>query len=60
MVFRIDYVVEAIGNKEFGSVFVQAAGGQSENVALSIVQNGWAKVGAAVRRARRGAGIVQR
>jgi hypothetical protein len=41
--FRIDYVVEAIGNKEFGSVFLAADGGKQENVALSIVQNGWAK-----------------
>lgn len=45
--FRIDYVVEAIGNKEFGSVFLQTSAGQQENVALSIVQNGWAKVRAA-------------
>ncbi|GBF98194.1 hypothetical protein Rsub_10694 [Raphidocelis subcapitata] len=43
VVFRIDYVVEAIGNKEFGSVFLPS-GQQSENVSLSIVQNGWAKV----------------
>jgi staphylococcal nuclease domain-containing protein 1 len=43
-VFRIDYVVEAIGNKEFGSIFLQGPSGKQENVALSIVQNGWAKV----------------
>jgi len=36
--------VEVAGNKEFGSVFVQQ-GGQQENVAVSVVQNGWAKVG---------------
>lgn len=44
VVFRIDYVVEAIGNKEFGSAFLQTPAGQQENIALSIVQNGWAKV----------------
>lgn len=43
VVFRVDYVVEVAGNKEFGSVFLQQ-GTQQENVALSIVQNGWAKV----------------
>lgn len=43
--FKVDYVVEVAGNKEFGSVFLQQ-GGQQENVALSVVQNGWAKVGA--------------
>jgi staphylococcal nuclease domain-containing protein 1 len=43
-VFRIDYVVEAIGNKEFGSVFLASPNGQQENVALSIVKDGWAKV----------------
>lgn len=37
-------MVEVAGNKEFGSVFLQQ-GGQQENVALSVVQNGWAKVG---------------
>lgn len=42
-VFKVDYVVEVAGNKEFGSVFLQQ-GGQQENVALSVVQNGWAKV----------------
>eukprot|EP00878_Enallax_costatus_P006933 GHUV01007265.1.p1 GENE.GHUV01007265.1~~GHUV01007265.1.p1 ORF type:complete len:560 (+),score=208.13 GHUV01007265.1:80-1759(+) len=43
VVFRVDYVVEVAGNKEFGSVFLQQ-GQQQENIALSIVQNGWAKV----------------
>mmetsp|Transcript_9984 Transcript_9984/g.28669 ORF Transcript_9984/g.28669 Transcript_9984/m.28669 type:complete len:953 (+) Transcript_9984:302-3160(+) len=41
-VFRIDYTVEGIA-REFGSVFI----GQSnppENLALSVVQAGWAKV----------------
>jgi staphylococcal nuclease domain-containing protein 1 len=39
-------VVEAIGNKEFGSVFLPAAaaGGAQENIALAIVKNGFAKV----------------
>ena len=36
-VFKVDYVVEQI-SREFGSVFI----GQ-ENVALSVVQAGWAK-----------------
>ncbi|KAG2441222.1 hypothetical protein HYH02_010066 [Chlamydomonas schloesseri] len=39
-VFRVDYVVEAIGNREFGSVFL----GQNDNVALAVVAAGWAKV----------------
>lgn len=42
----MDYVVEAAGNKEFGSVFLQQ-GTEKENVAVSVVQNGWAKVGGA-------------
>ena len=42
-VFKVDYVVEAIGNKEFGSIFLEA-NGQKENIALSVVSNGWAKV----------------
>lgn len=42
-VFKVDYVVEQIGNREFGSVFLQH-GNQQENVALTVVQNGWAKV----------------
>lgn len=44
--FKVDYVVEAAGNKEFGSVFLQQ-GTEKENVAVSVVQNGWAKVGGA-------------
>jgi staphylococcal nuclease domain-containing protein 1 len=39
-VFKVDYTVEAIGNREFGSVFL----GQ-ENVALTVISSGWAKVG---------------
>lgn len=35
--------MEVAGNKEFGSLFLQN-GQQQENVALSIVQSGWAKV----------------
>lgn len=42
--FRIDYVVEAIGNKEFGSVFLASPTGPSLNIATDIVKNGWAKV----------------
>lgn len=38
--FRVDYVVEAIGNREFGSVFLN----QNDNVALAVVAAGWAKV----------------
>jgi hypothetical protein len=37
-VFKVDYVVEQI-TRDFGSVFI----GQ-ENVALTVVSNGWAKV----------------
>mmetsp|Transcript_6774 Transcript_6774/g.14968 ORF Transcript_6774/g.14968 Transcript_6774/m.14968 type:complete len:971 (+) Transcript_6774:79-2991(+) len=40
VVFKVDYVVEQIGNREFGSVFI----GQQDNVALAVVSNGWAKV----------------
>lgn len=39
----MDYVVEVAGNKEFGSIFLQK-GQQQENIALTIVQSGWAKV----------------
>ncbi|EFJ43941.1 hypothetical protein VOLCADRAFT_95870 [Volvox carteri f. nagariensis] len=39
-VFRVDYLVEAIGNREFGSVFLN----QQDNVAIAVVTNGWAKV----------------
>lgn len=39
-VFKIDYVVEQIGNREFGSVFLN----QQDNVALAVVSNGWAKL----------------
>ncbi len=36
----MDYCVEAIGNREFGSCFL----GANDNVALAVVANGWAKV----------------
>lgn len=39
-VFRVDYVLEQAGGKEFGSVFVN----EKENAALSLVAQGWAKV----------------
>jgi hypothetical protein len=51
-VFRVDYTVDVAGGpKEFGSVFLQDEKQHKENVALSVVQNGWAKV-------RAGAGAV--
>lgn len=40
VVFRVDYVVEQLGNREFGSVFLN----EKENVAMAVVSNGWAKV----------------
>ena len=39
--FRVDYTIEAAGNREFGSVFVN----EKENAALSLVAAGLAKVG---------------
>ena len=39
--FRVDYTLENIPGREFGSVFV---GPTSENVALRVVSEGWAKV----------------
>ncbi|PSC71228.1 hypothetical protein C2E20_5281 [Micractinium conductrix] len=39
-VFRVDYTIEAAGNREFGSVFVN----EKENAALSLVAAGLAKV----------------
>ncbi len=44
MVFKVDYVVEQIGNREFGSVFLAHAANNNENIALSVVSAGWAKV----------------
>jgi len=41
-IFRIDYVLENV-NREFGSVFVGTTT-PPENVAMSVVQAGWAKV----------------
>ncbi|KAL1196830.1 Ribonuclease TUDOR 1 [Cardamine amara subsp. amara] len=37
--FKVDYKVEAIAGREFGSVFLG-----NENLAKLVVQNGWAKV----------------
>ncbi|XP_010483859.1 PREDICTED: staphylococcal nuclease domain-containing protein 1 [Camelina sativa] len=37
--FKVDYKVEAIAGREFGSVYLG-----NENVAKLVVQNGWAKV----------------
>lgn len=47
-------MVEVAGNKEFGSLFLQQGAGKQENVALEVVQNGWAKVCCCV--SERGAG----
>lgn len=38
-VFSVDYKVEALSDREFGSVFLG-----KENVAVSVVSAGWAKV----------------
>lgn len=38
-VFSVDYTVEALNNREFGSVFLG-----KENVAEAVVTAGWAKV----------------
>lgn len=40
--FRVDYTLENIPGREFGSVFI---GPSNANVALSVVSEGWAKVG---------------
>ena len=37
--FRVEYKVEALAGREFGSVFLG-----TQNVAKLVVQNGWAKV----------------
>ena len=37
--FKVDYKVEAIAGREFGSVYLA-----NENLAKLVVQNGWAKV----------------
>ena len=39
--FRVDYTLENVPGREFGSVFI---GPQSENVAVRVVAEGWAKV----------------
>ncbi|GAX85627.1 hypothetical protein CEUSTIGMA_g13042.t1 [Chlamydomonas eustigma] len=41
VIFKIDYVVDQI-SREFGSVFLES--GQKDNVALTVVSNGWSKV----------------
>jgi endonuclease YncB( thermonuclease family) len=37
--FKVDYVLENVPGRVFGSVFVG-----TENIALTVVSNGWAKV----------------
>lgn len=39
--FKVDYVLENIPGREFGSVFI---GNTPENVALSVAAKGWARV----------------
>lgn len=39
-VFKVDYTVEQLQGREFGSVFLN----QSDNVALAVATAGWAKV----------------
>ena len=38
--FRVDYTLENIPGREFGSVFISP---NNENLALRIVSEGWAK-----------------
>lgn len=40
-IFKVDYVLENIPGREFGSVFLSAT---NENLALLVVSNGWSKV----------------
>ena len=40
--FRVDYTLEAVPGREFGSIFCG-----SDNLARSVVAAGWAKVGPA-------------
>ncbi|KDD73715.1 hypothetical protein H632_c1898p0, partial [Helicosporidium sp. ATCC 50920] len=40
VVFRTEYAVEAAGNREFGTVFVN----ERENVGLAVASGGWARV----------------
>ena len=44
--FKVDYTLENIPGREFGSVFI---GTPPENVALTVVKQGWAKVRLLVR-----------
>ena len=39
--FKVDYVLENIPGREFGSVFLS---GKNENLALLVVSSGWSKV----------------
>lgn len=41
-VFRVDYTLDAVAGREFGSVFVGEA---KDNLAVAVVEAGWAKVG---------------
>ncbi len=43
VVFKVDYVVESIGNREFGSVFLDGPQ-PAKNVAEAILAAGMAKV----------------
>ena len=43
MVFRVDYTVEQLGNREFGTVFLGTT-----NIAEAMVAAGMAKVGTRV------------
>ncbi len=52
VVFKVDYAVEQLGNKEFGSVFLGTT-----NVAEALVAAGLAKVCCVLAAAIRGAGI---
>lgn len=39
-VFRVEYTIEAAGNREFGSVFIN----ERDNIALASVSAGWTRV----------------
>jgi endonuclease YncB( thermonuclease family) len=39
-VFKVDYTIDAAGGREFGSVVIN----ERENVAVTVVAAGWAKV----------------
>ena len=39
--FKVDYVLENVPGREFGSVFLS---GTNENLALQVVSSGWSKV----------------